>query len=124
MSLLCACHGHGRLPIVEPAFTASRRRGCGGECFGKNGAEHIRLALTCPLEKLQRAVARHAHSHAGSHAGKRITFTPDARKRFPTLLSSKDIMKFHQLMTYFHGIGLAPLRSKCYLDRFALRAAR
>ena len=28
-----------------------------GECFGKNGAGHIRLALTCPLEKLQRAVA-------------------------------------------------------------------
>ena len=28
-----------------------------GECFGKNGAGHIRLALTCPLDKLQRAVA-------------------------------------------------------------------
>lgn len=28
-----------------------------GECFGKNGAGHIRLALTCPLEKLRRAVA-------------------------------------------------------------------
>jgi aspartate/methionine/tyrosine aminotransferase len=29
-----------------------------GECFGKNGAGHIRLALTCPLEKLQKAVAK------------------------------------------------------------------
>jgi aspartate/methionine/tyrosine aminotransferase len=28
-----------------------------GECFGKNGAGHIRLALTCPLDKLRRAVA-------------------------------------------------------------------
>jgi len=28
-----------------------------GECFGKNGAGHIRLALTCSLEKLQKAVA-------------------------------------------------------------------
>ncbi len=28
-----------------------------GECFGKCGAGHIRLALTCPLEKLQRAAA-------------------------------------------------------------------
>jgi aspartate/methionine/tyrosine aminotransferase len=28
-----------------------------GECFGKNGAGHIRLALTCPLEKLRRAAA-------------------------------------------------------------------
>lgn len=27
-----------------------------GECFGKNGAGHIRLALTCPLDRLQRAV--------------------------------------------------------------------
>ena len=27
-----------------------------GECFGKNGAGHIRLALTCPMEKLQKAV--------------------------------------------------------------------
>jgi aminotransferase len=26
-----------------------------GECFGKNGAGHIRLALTCPLEKLHKA---------------------------------------------------------------------
>jgi len=29
-----------------------------GECFGRNGAGHIRLALTCPLEKLQKAVSR------------------------------------------------------------------
>jgi len=28
-----------------------------GECFGKNGAGHIRLALTCPLEKLHTAAA-------------------------------------------------------------------
>ncbi len=28
-----------------------------GECFGKKGAGHIRLALTCPLDKLQRAAA-------------------------------------------------------------------
>lgn len=28
-----------------------------GECFGKNGAGHIRLALTQPLDKLQRAAA-------------------------------------------------------------------
>lgn len=28
-----------------------------GECFGRNGAGHIRLALTCPLEKLRSAVA-------------------------------------------------------------------
>lgn len=28
-----------------------------GECFGKNGAGHIRLALTCPLEKLHMAAA-------------------------------------------------------------------
>jgi aminotransferase len=28
-----------------------------GECFGKNGAGHIRLALTCSLEKLQKAAA-------------------------------------------------------------------
>lgn len=28
-----------------------------GECFGRNGAGHIRLALTCPLEKLRRAAA-------------------------------------------------------------------
>jgi bifunctional pyridoxal-dependent enzyme with beta-cystathionase and maltose regulon repressor activities len=28
-----------------------------GECFGKNGAGHIRLAATCSLEKLQRAVS-------------------------------------------------------------------
>ena len=28
-----------------------------GECFGKNGAGHIRLAFTCPMDKLQRAVA-------------------------------------------------------------------
>jgi aminotransferase len=28
-----------------------------GECFGKNGGGHIRLALTCPMDKLQRAVA-------------------------------------------------------------------
>ncbi|MBZ5495795.1 MAG: pyridoxal phosphate-dependent aminotransferase [Acidobacteriia bacterium] len=28
-----------------------------GECFGKNGAGHIRLALTSPLEKLHKAVA-------------------------------------------------------------------
>jgi len=28
-----------------------------GECFGRNGAGHIRLALTCPIDKLRRAVA-------------------------------------------------------------------
>jgi aspartate/methionine/tyrosine aminotransferase len=28
-----------------------------GECFGKNGAGHIRLAVTCSLEKLERAVS-------------------------------------------------------------------
>jgi aminotransferase len=28
-----------------------------GECFGKNGSGHIRLALTCSLEKLHRAAA-------------------------------------------------------------------
>jgi aspartate/methionine/tyrosine aminotransferase len=28
-----------------------------GECFGKNGAGHIRLALTCSLEKLHKAAA-------------------------------------------------------------------
>ncbi len=28
-----------------------------GECFGKNGAGHIRLAVTCPVEKLQKAAA-------------------------------------------------------------------
>ncbi len=27
-----------------------------GECFGKNGSGHIRLALTCPLDRLERAV--------------------------------------------------------------------
>jgi len=48
-----------------------------GECFGKNGAGHIRMALTCPLEKLQKAVAnmtrvmtevmRGKSASAGSH---------------------------------------------------------
>jgi aspartate/methionine/tyrosine aminotransferase len=28
-----------------------------GECFGKKGAGHIRLALTCPMDKLQKAAA-------------------------------------------------------------------
>jgi len=28
-----------------------------GECFGNNGAGHIRLALTCPLEKLRKAAS-------------------------------------------------------------------
>jgi len=28
-----------------------------GECFGKNGAGHIRLAATCSMEKLERAVS-------------------------------------------------------------------
>ncbi|MGD0308166.1 MAG: pyridoxal phosphate-dependent aminotransferase [Acidobacteriota bacterium] len=32
-----------------------------GECFGRNGAGHIRLALTCPIDKLRRAVANMTH---------------------------------------------------------------